>query len=188
MLDEYIIRYCSPTLTGIKTAGLFTCPCEEPDALKEEICGIDGMLKRKGIRIKLLRIWDKKALVYAYRPSMLHKDLKNETAECILQERGYCTEKAGSGNCKKCLEHLIERLEEYKEFSHEIGLFLGYPPLDVSGFIENKACNYICKGCWKVYTDKEEAVRTFELYKKCTQELCADYRRGISLMQLAKAV
>ena len=33
----------------------------------------------------------------------------------------------------------MQRLADGGKFPHEIGLFLGYPPEDVSGFIENRA-------------------------------------------------
>ena len=42
-------------------------------------------------------------------------------------------------------------------FPHEIGLFLGYPFEDVMGFIENKGENYLCSGCWKVYSCEQDA-------------------------------
>ena len=38
----------------------------------------------------------------------------------------------------RCIVKLIGRLQENEGFPHEIGLFLGYPPEDVLGFIENK--------------------------------------------------
>ena len=42
------------------------------------------------------------------------------------------------------------------DFPHEIGLLLGYPPEDVSGFIENGGKNFLCSGYWKVYKGRQE--------------------------------
>ena len=62
----------------------------------------------------------------------------------------------------------MSRLKDSDEFPHEIGLFLGYPPGDVHGFIENKPDACKCVGIWKVYGDKEKARQTFARYRKCT--------------------
>ena len=79
----------------------------------------------------------------------------------------------------------IRRLRENDEFPHEIGLFLSYPPEDVRGFIENKACRFKCAGLWKVYGDEERAKELFRQYKRCTDRCCALWRAGSGLAQLA---
>ena len=64
---------------------------------------------------------------------------------------------------------------------------MGYPPEDVEGFISQKAQNYKCVGCWKVYGDAEAAQRTFEKYKKCTDVYCSQWEKGISIERLTVA-
>ena len=108
-----------------------------------------------------------------YRPALLSKDLRHDVAEQLLQERGYCTKQL-----KSCVVHLIKRLREFEEFPHEIGLFLGYPPEDVNGFINNKAGGCKITGCWKVYGDAEAARKTFERYRKCTKVYCKQFANG----------
>ena len=49
------------------------------------------------------------------------------------------------------------RLRRESDFPHEVGLFLGYPPRDVEGFIREKARRAKCTGAWKVYGDEEAA-------------------------------
>ena len=83
--------------------------------------------------------------------------------------------------------HLIRRLCEYEEFPHEIGLFLGYPPEDVYGFIENKADGFKCVGCWKVYGDARAAQKTFARYKKCSDIYAVQYANGRSIERLTVA-
>ena len=63
---------------------------------------------------------------------------------------------------------LIARLHENADFPHEIGLFLGYPPEDVDGFIRNGARCAKCVGPWKVYGDEQAARCKFAQYRKCT--------------------
>ena len=60
-----------------------------------------------------------------------------------------------------CLEVLGGKLAKSDLFPHEIGLFLGYPLGDVIGFIDNGGKNSRCTGCWKVYCNECEAMRTF---------------------------
>lgn len=78
----------------------------------------------------------------------------------------------------------MERLKESATFPHEIGLFLGYPPEDVSGFIENKPGSCKCVGHWKVYGNMAEAQRMFDQYKKCTDVYCRCWAAGESLERL----
>ena len=83
---------------------------------------------------------------------------------------------------------MATRIRALREFPHEIGLFLSYPPEDVAGFIENKARNCKCCGCWKVYGDEEKAKETFRRFRRCTEEYCRLWNNGYSLSQLAVVV
>ena len=82
------------------------------------------------------------------------------------------------------MERLKERLEHNHEFPHEIGLFLGYPLGDVIGFVENSGRNCICSGCWKVYQNAAEAIRTFQRFKKCKEVYVRLWSEGKSVWQL----
>ena len=82
----------------------------------------------------------------------------------------------------------MSRLMSGADFPHEIGLFWGYPPEDVLGFIKNQARGYKYVGCWKVYGDEEKAKKTFERYKKCTNTYCRCYMQGKSIERLTVAV
>ena len=108
------------------------------------------------------------------------RDLEDAEAVRLLEESGYPCHSAG-----QCVACLIRRLRESEEFPHEIGLFLSYPPEDVRGFIENKACRFKCAGLWKVYGDEERAKELFRQYKRCTDRCCALWRAGSGLAQLA---
>ena len=83
-----------------------------------------------------------------------------------------------------CITELIKRLEDNGEFPHEIGLFLGYPPEDVEGFIKNGAAGAKCVGTWKVYGDVETAQRRFAQYKKCTRLYRAAFKKNQSFDRL----
>lgn len=183
MSEKIFIRHCSPTLAGIKTANLFTSQFEVVEELRVCMREWNGILVKKGIRVLPLRYRDKRALIYVYRPSRLIKDLGNYDACKLLKEQGYTGDTP-----ERCLVQLIQKLKESMEFPHEIGLFLGYPPEDVYGFMQNKAKGYKCVGGWKVYGDVVQARKTFAKYKKCTEIYCAQFAQGKSMERLTAAV
>ena len=164
MSEEAMIRNCAPTLAGIKTGNLFRYRYNNISEMRESVRFWNRRLRKKGVRILPLRYRDSHALLYLYRPSQLADDLQNDQAGTILRHCGYSPEHAA-----QCIAKLIERLNESDAFPHEIGLFLGYPPEDVSGFILHHACNYKCAGCWKVYGDEQKCRRLFAKYKQCTR-------------------
>ena len=176
---EDIVLHCSPTLAGLKTGNLFSTCCTSREELKMELRELNHLLNEKGLRIIPLWYNKNKALIYIYRPDRLKKDLCQQEAEAILQEKGYQT-----GDASRCLIQLIRRFTENLQFPHEIGLFLGYPPSDVRGFIKSPCDGVKCTGCWKVYGNKEEALKTFQKYRTCTQICYKQFLEGVSLEQL----
>lgn len=180
MSEDHLIRHCAPTLAGLKTASLFTCPCTDQKELLDTLRRLNKRLKPKGLRILPLRFSEEKALIYLYRPQKLTADLADSAAAELLQKQGYDT-----GSCEKCVVQLVRRLRQEADFPHEIGLFLGYPPEDVCGFMENKACGCKCVGCWKVYGDEAAAQKKFAQYKKCTRVYCRLWAKGKDIERLA---
>ena len=182
MSEEYLIRNCAPTLAGIKTGNLFACPCENKEQLLDSLRRMNRRLSGKGLRLLPLRFSGKKALIYLYRPKMLRQDLADTTAEEILRRKGYAP-----GCCERCVAHLRKKLQQEEEFPHEIGLFLGYPPEDVHGFMEQGPECCKCSGCWRVYGDAEAAKKKFAQYKKCTRVYCDQWARGKAIERLTVA-
>lgn len=183
MSDELIVRHCSPTLAGMKTGNLFSCPYIDKQELLQSIRLLNKQLVPKGVRVVPLKQSEHRVLLYVYRPSKLEHDLTAEDALKILKEYGYSPE-----NPAKCVAYLSQRLYASKEFPHEIGLFLGYPPEDVRGFIEHHAEEYKSVGCWKVYGDEQRAKKQFDCYKKCTDIFCSHLANGTSIERLTVAV
>ncbi|MFR7758736.1 MAG: DUF3793 family protein [Christensenellales bacterium] len=182
MSEEMIINHCSPTLAGIKTGALFNCAYPSEREMRSAVRSWNKTLSPKGLRVLPLRYNGRTALIYIYRPAMLSIDLKNETARRLLAECGYVSETP-----EGCIVQLMRRFAECDKFPHEIGLFLGYPPEDVCGFIANKACGYKCAGYWKVYGDEETAKKTFAKFEKCTRCYCRQHAKGTGIERLAVA-
>ena len=164
MCEEYIVRNCAPTLAGLKTGNMYSCPMESRESMLEHVRQMNRLLRRKGLRLLPLRFSEKKALLYLFRPKKLRQDLSGSQAEELLRCQGYDT-----GSCEKCVRQLACKLRQTEEFPHEIGLFLGYPPEDVQGFICQGPDCCKCSGCWKVYGDEEAAKKKFAQFKHCTK-------------------
>ena len=120
------------------------------------------------------------ALIYLYRPDHLKKDLKNPQALSLLKKMGY---EAKNPEC--CIVQLVRHLKDEESFPHEIGLFLGYPPSDVECFMKHPRRGVKYSGCWKAYSDPEEAKKLFVRFRKCTEIYQKMNQSGKSLAQLA---
>ena len=181
MSNETLIRCCAPTMASLKTGNMFSCPFGSREDMISDLRRLNQVLGRKGLRASPLRWVDGRALVYLYRPKMLEKDLRNDLASRLLAECGYPCR-----NPNRCIARLIARLRGGQDFPHEIGLFLGYPPEDVDGFMHRK---HACKlsGCWKVYGDVEGAARQFARCRHCTEVYLRCLSKGYSLEKLAVA-
>ena len=178
MSEETVIRCCAPTLAAIKTGNLFNCAFGSREEMIESLCAVNRCLIHKGVRALPLCWRDGKALIYLYRPQMLEHDLQNPIAESILREAGY-----PQGKAIERIIYLIRRLRECDSFPHEIGLFLGYPPVDVRGFIERRECK--CTGLWKVFeSDEAEAQRYFARCRRCTEGYLRRKQEGWDLSRL----
>lgn len=186
MSEELLVRNCAPTLAGLKTGNLFNCPYNDTEEIKKAARKYNKILVKKGLRLLPLSMRENRALIYVYRPSSLSKDLRHNTARRLLKEHGYTVDTHISCAPERCIIQLMKRLGS-EDFPHEIGLFLGYPPEDVCGFIENKAEDCKCVGCWKVYGDEAAAQKLFAKYKKCTDVYCTQLKKGNSVERLTVA-
>lgn len=182
MIERLLITHCSPTLAGIKTGSLFTYCFNTIEELNHQIQDANKKLNDKGIYLEVLRTKNLNALILAYRPNYLHRDLEVNGVERFLKEFGY--EKV---DVKYAISKLKDRFTAQIGFPHEIGLFLGYPLADVIGFVENEGQNCIHVGFWKVYRNEREAIKLFDRYKKCKEVYSKMFAGGCSFMQLIVA-
>ena len=219
--ETSVIRYCSPTLAGIKPAALFTYPgvfaCEtgedvygaiaaRRELLLKVLSTCEEELAPAGIRLSVL-VWRPcGALVYAWRPQALAAYLQDPRAAEPLKREGYdladldaaiarlaeriAQASSHAAECACSAPCALARTKPCSEtctcaFPHEIGYFLGYPYADVHEFIRQNGENYAVLGPWKVYTNVDEALKTFDRYKRCTDYYSAVYGHGRSLSELA---
>ncbi len=181
-LEEYLIEFCSPTLASLKVGSLFNYAYTTCEELIHQISHWNQVLSDKGLRLRLLRVRDGRALLYLYRISQLKQAFSTAPIQCFLREYGY-----ERFDLDSALWHLQCRLQQQEGFPHEIGLFLGYPLEDVEGFIRCKGCRYKCSGIWKVYGDAEQAQKSFAAFAKCRSLFRQLWAHGRSVQQLTVA-
>ena len=181
-LEEMLVEQCAPTLAGLKTGSLLTCPYGSTQEMLGNLRAWNRRLGKKGLRVIPLRVRENRALDYVYRPEKLKSDLENAEADALLREKYY-----PSGNADKCVAELVRRFRSQGGFPHEIGLFLGYEPEDVDGFIHLGPGKAKYSGMWKIYGDTEKAKKRFDVYRKCTKLYQDAYTRHNSIDRLVVA-
>ena len=186
MSDQIIVENCSPTLAGLKTGNLFSCEYNSKKEVRDYLRRLNVLLCKKGIRIVPVKYYEKRVVLYLYRPNLLHRDLNNGIAKDVIETLGYDSE--NTEYCVACLARRMKENATHDNFPHEVGFFLGYPPEDVVGFMKHNAKECKCVGCWKVYGDVESANKKFAVYKKCTKRFLYRYKEGASLEQLTVKV
>ncbi len=179
--EEYLkaLVFCfgAPTIKGLKAATLINLRRKGEDVRALWTAQGEGWLRPFGVEAALLNAEpaasvDRNALVMIYRRELLEKVLASEGARDILSARGY----AFPFESDACLEHLRRRF--CFGFPHEIGLFLGYPPEDVRGFLEHRGAKSLAVGYWKVYGNVEKARRTFRRYRRAERDAARSLLNG----------
>ncbi len=184
MSEEQVVQHCAPTLMGIKPGNLFLAPIRSVNQMNLQVRMLNRLLGPKGVRIIPLRHSDNRALIYVYRPSELGDYFRSDEVASLLRTFGYSPENTGC--CiAKLSKKIRDGIEEHNYFPHEVGLFLGYPAEDVTGFIKHKAKDFKVSGCWKVYGDQDAAESRFRDYERCTNRCVTMYSQGVPIEQLA---
>ncbi len=179
VFERKLAWHCAPALMGLKASCLMSL--SNTDCPQLEVLAEWYNAKLQGPRFLVLGRCRERSLLLVYRPELLKRALADPLAEQMLAEAGYPTGAPLSWQ----LRRLMDRLEGDGEFPHEVGLFLGYPPQDVAGFL-NDPDGTGCKLCgfWKVYHDVEEARRQFQKFRRCRDWMRGRLERGETLTAL----
>ena len=158
-MDHYLIEHCAPTLASIKTANLFRVSFDTQKNLFDAVRRWNNTLRDKGVLCFCLCLHEHTALIYVVRMSRLQNDLSDPAVGEFLSSFGYTSQ-----NAIDALLILRQHL--------------------MKGFIINHGHNCLCCGDWKVYSDPENAVKTFRRYCKCKQIYRKMWEQGKDLRQL----
>lgn len=181
-LELLLAQHCAPTLAGLKAASMVAMPCclEE---LREFFGAYEQCFACKGLQVMILRQQSRHVLLLLYRPQVLQRLMRRQQAREILTGCGYPKE----GTLAELLAFLRQRMQEPGSFPHEIGLFLGYPPGDVAGFIRHRGQKFRHSGFWKVYDNEKAVLRLFQCYNSCIKRVCQGLEAGRSLQSMIRS-
>ena len=181
--ERSVVYHCAPALVGLRPACLISLPAAEYPALPRLAAAYSRQLARRGVRMEVLCRCRRRFLLLVYRPALLERCLSSPQVAGLLAEAGY---PAGASPAA-LLRRLSGRIAAGGGFPHELGLFLGYPPEDVVGFMTHGGSGCRLCGEWKVYQDVEGARQQFRKFALCRSALCARLERGCSLLSLLGA-
>lgn len=159
--EKQVVLQCAPLLTGIKLSNLLNVRTDQ----KEEVL---RLFAGTAVSCRVLYEFDGRMSLLLYREDRMRAHLERSDVRRMLDGFGY----AGMG-IKETLLLLSIRYQEHMDglraFPHEIGLLLGYPPVDVAGFMENNGERFLYSGYWKVYGNLAETLKVFEQYDRARE-------------------
>lgn len=177
--EKKLAFHTAPSLLGIKCANLISVRKSDFN-IQEHLTRFNRKTVSKKLKMRIICTYTDKVLIFIYSEKLLENQLSQH--QYILTKYGY----PHNPTIDNALDKLSERIQNSGHFPHEIGIFLGYPIQDVVGFIENKGENYVLSGYWKVYSNAEQAKRTFANYDKCRKFLCNKLNQGYDIYQALK--
>jgi len=177
-LELQIATQCAPLLVGLKPSNLLILPENEKNdleaALKNTRFSYYSLSKKDGREVYLL-----------YQASELMCYLRDAEVQKLLKELGYA-----EMELQKLLKFIGQKYEEHQckgtEFPHELGLVLGYPVVDVRGFMQHDGKNFLYSGYWKVYGNLKGTRRLFQEFKKAKEVTVELALIGYSIADIVK--
>lgn len=179
-LEIQLLLQCAPMIAGLKVSNLLIISKEKENEVRKIL---------EGSKISCIRLaqTDQKTTMLIYHEGWLKEFLEDEEVRTLLQTMGY----EGKGYYEilySVKQRYDSYMEERKNFPHELGLLLGYPPEDVKGYMEHKGRNYLCTGYWQVYanpTAKKNLFQKFELAREYLIRSIFDGKKIHELIQIA---
>ncbi|MBF4694386.1 DUF3793 family protein [Fusibacter sp. Q10-2] len=167
---------CAPTILGEKPASLF-CIKNKPTLIKNFEDQQPRIEKLFGVKIFVLKHSENHLVILLYNLIELMSILSTTEASQFLESMGYVLSDS--------LDVILYQLSTNFEAGcpHEIGIFLGYPILDVKAFLEPKSECLLC-GYWKVFSNVESAKKTFERYDKAKAFVTNVFENGLDFQEL----
>lgn len=175
--DETIIHCGAPALCGIKSACLFSMSGELFADGFDRLQEWKAQFSKEKTYFVPVKKNDGRFLIFVYNRTLLEKICAGGENRAYLLSKGYPLDKGLDG----VLAELLHRLAMSEDFPHEVGLFLGYPLEDVTGFEKCGARDFKYSGIWKVYGNAERAIQRMQLYRSCTETCMKLLASGLSV-------
>lgn len=176
--ETQIAVHCAPLIAGIKISNLLVLQ-------KGQARHVQQLFDRPGFAHVTWHGSGQKDVMLLYRNREMDRYLSCEKVKKMLCRMGY-----RDASPEKLLDMFALRYASYMKgrgrFPHELGLFLGYPPEDVEGFIENGGKNALCSGYWKVYDNQREKQLLFHGFDVAEEGLVKLMAQGFRMEDILK--
>lgn len=172
-VETQIIMQCAPVIAGLKISNLLIVSNNNNEHVKT-------IMHKTGLYWTELLNLNNQTTFLVYRPQKLKEYLEQSKVQALMKNLGYhtCTEQVLIKNVrKKYRDYMISR----REFPHEMGLLLGYPPEDVGGFIKHNGKNFLFSGYWKVYENMPAKKKLFLKFEQARETMLQLMSCGISV-------
>lgn len=175
-LNEQIAAQCAPLLAGLKPSNLLIIPEGMESVLMHSLRGTR-------IAMYLLSEYDGKQVFLLYKVNELIVYLTEQTVQRLLLDLGY-----EGGELYSLLQRVSKKYTAHKQekeaFPHELGLLLGYPAVDVKGFMEQGGKNFLYSGYWKVYGNVRETMLLFKEFGRAKEYVVRLVKQGYSIAEI----
>jgi len=175
-LNEQIAMQCAPLLAGLKPSNLLIIPMGMEVVLRHSLRGTR-------ISVYLLSEYDGKQVYLLYKVNELIVYLTEQNVQRLLLDLGY-----EGGELYSLLQRVSKKYTAHKQekeaFPHELGLLLGYPAVDVKGFMEQAGKNFLYSGYWKVYGNVRETVLLFKEFGRAKEYVVRLVKQGYSIAEI----
>lgn len=175
-LEAQLAAQCAPLLAGLKPSNLLIVPDWTAKGLEE-------VLKATKFSFYCMSVQKGKVVFLVYRLAELTAYLTEFEVQKLLKELGYdvCDLYDMLGTVSEKYEaHLVQGTE----FPHELGLLLGYPVVDVQGFMKHGGKNFLYSGYWKVYGNLSETKQLFYEFGQARHLVGQLYLNGYSILDI----
>lgn len=179
-IDYLLAFHCGPTLLGMKVSNLVCIPREQGAEVERVLSDYNDEFNDKDLFFFELCRCKRRRMLFVYRKSKLESYLRERKNMAFLMGQGYDPRMT----LEAMLYRLRDRMEGGSDFPHEIGIFLGYPLIDVAYFMYTKGNNYKVCGDWKAYTNVDQAEYTFYRFELCRQHCQGQLEMGHSFSSL----
>jgi hypothetical protein len=155
-LETQVALQCAPLLTGLKMSNLLI-------VAKHDRNNVIRLFRETAISCFLLYESEDKVTFLLYLKEKLEQYLEMGKVKKMMAAFGYSGMPLGV-ILRRISVKYSAHMREKMDFPHEIGLLLGYPTEDVSGFIKNGGKNFLYIGYWIVYSNLAECMKIFAGY------------------------
>ncbi len=180
-VETQIALHCAPMIMGLKTSNLLIVPESQTVCVQRLLWNtkMESFLLYTGKQ----RTAEKemyKTVLLLYRISFLRNYLQDAQVVHLLRNAGY-----KDFSFEGLLHQFASRYRAYRhgkrDFPHEMGIFLGYPPADVQGFIQNNGKYFLYAGYWKVYENQAQKTKLFYYYDLAAELLIRLLSQGVRI-------